>query len=255
MLVRLLVIVLLATTTFAGDLFKDWPRGMTEMLWYDINTIMPQKTTNSLEMKITKTTGDTPTFEINQNLKITNQNIDISVTEIYNGGDFQLAKTINCFQFPAELRTQLGIDSLVITGVRTGDSLDITSNSSRMAPPCKVPVDKGLVTSSGSLLTTRNMSFTVGETRTFRYINLLMLTGQIYTPLEITDSVVGDAHITVPAGTFDCYKVKNSVAGSYGYSYYSKEKGHPVIRTELIDPETSEIVMEVVLNRREQSTK
>jgi len=251
MLVRLLFISLLAASTFAGDLFDNWPAGKTETLLYNINTIKPQKTSNSLKMTVTRTTAETPEFIIEQALDIINQGVSISVTETYTGKDLQLTKTTNLFRFPPEATAQLGVDSLVITGTREGDSLDITSTLPRMVPPCKVAMDKELVTSSGSLLTTRNMEFKKGTTRTFRFVNLLVLTGQVYSPVEIIDSVAGEMQVTVPAGTFDCYKVKNTSPGGFGYSYYSKDKGHAPVRTELIDPATNEVVMEVVLTKRE----
>ncbi|UCD17950.1 MAG: hypothetical protein JSV44_03325 [Candidatus Zixiibacteriota bacterium] len=252
MFLRLLITCLLTGSALAGNIFDSWKAGDAEKLYYDLNTLKPSKTTNTLEIEFARAKEKDSGFIVSQILKIPAQTITITSTEKYTDNDLNLISSENLIRLPAAAKDRFGTDSLVIKAVREKDSVAVTSNSATLVPPCKLPLNGGLITSTGSLLATRLIDFKPGATRTYRYVNLLILTGQIYSAIEITDSVMGEVEITVPAGTFDCYKVKNTSERGTGFSYYDKGGNHIPVRTELIDQMSGEPVMEVILKKIER---
>jgi len=91
MLIRVLMLLLLASSLFAGELNDKWPPGKTEKMTYEIKILKPNEVIN------------------------------------YN----YVISSSNKFFLPPGALASLGVDTLVIEAVRKGDSLYITSNSDK----------------------------------------------------------------------------------------------------------------------------
>lgn len=250
MLKRVLFLLLLSSNLYAGELMKNWAPGKTETMTYEIKTIVPRETINYNNVVITRPADNKDIINIKQTLDISNQDIKIVSEENYSFKDLLLNSSINYFYMPPAAIEKLGTDSLIVKANRKGDTLFITTNSEKV-PPGSMPFSTDMTTTTGSQLFARNMDFTVGKSYTYSYINLLRVTGQSFQKMEVTDSVVAIEKVTTPLGTFDCYKVLNTVPGALGYTYYTTDPRHLPVLIELLYPETKEKVMSLTLQKYE----
>ena len=106
-------------------------------------------------------------------------------------------------------------------------------------------------TTVGFRLVSRNMDFKIGNVRDYEFINLLTLKDTISKAPEARDSIMGIENVRTPAGTFDCYKVKNMVSGSESYNYYTTDARHIPVKTEIIDPKSGQPTMTQILQKYE----
>lgn len=250
MLKRVLFLLLLSSNLFAGDLLNNWTPGKTETMTYEIKTIVPRETINYNNVVITRPADNKDIINVRQTLDISNQNIKIVSEETYSFKNLLLNSSINHFYMPPVAVEKLGTDSLIVKANRKGDTLFITTNSEKI-PPGSMPFSANMTTTTGSQLFARNMDFAVGKSYTYSYVNLLRLSGQSFQTMEVTDSVVSTEKITTPLGTFDCYKVMNSVPGAIGYSYYTTDSRHLPVLIELLNPSTNEQLMTLTLQKYE----
>jgi hypothetical protein len=247
----LLLISLIITQPALGALIDHWPADRIEKLTYEITTHMPKETKNSLYVEIRRTNDSLPAFVMTQHLTIPLQSLEIYSVEKYDARSLQLLSSQNHFKIPDKAKEELGLDSVLVKAQPRDDSLVVTSNSF-IAPAGRIPFSSDLITTSGALLVSRNMDFEVGRSVSYQYINLLKLGSSEIKPVNATDSVIGVQTISTPAGRFECFKVKNTVAGgTYGYSYYTKEQPHLPVRTELVDPQSGNISMSIILLKSE----
>jgi hypothetical protein len=226
--------MLIAAMTSASNLGTDWPGGKAEKLTYEIKVTQPMPMTNTLVIEISKSSGPRAVFSINQTLQIPSQNVTVKAFEKYNAADLRLISCENYFKLPAQAAEQLGTDSISIHAVPRGDSLEIISNVS-IIPSQTVAVPRDIVTSVGASLFMRGIDFKIGNSVKFNEIDLISLMSQNFTPAIQEDSVIGEIAVTVPAGTFDCFKTKNVLGAMFGYGYYTKDKNHIPIMLEIID--------------------
>ncbi|PKK83927.1 MAG: hypothetical protein CVT49_05745 [candidate division Zixibacteria bacterium HGW-Zixibacteria-1] len=250
MLIRVIFLLFLASNLFAGDLVDNWTPGKTEKMTYEIKTIVPKETINYNNVVISRPADNKDILNIKQTLDISNQSIKIVSEENYSFKDLRLISSINHFFMPPMAIERLGTDSLIVKATRKGDSLFITTNSDKV-PPGSMPFIGEMTTTTGSQLFVRNMNFTVGKSYKYGYINLLRITGQSFQIMEVIDSVISQEKITTPMGTYDCYKVLNTVPGALGYSYYTTDARHIPVLIELLNPETKEQVMTLTLQKYE----
>ncbi len=61
----------------------------------------------------------------------------------------------------------------------------------------------------------------------------------------------GSEAVTVPAGTFKCFKVKNSVGQRLGYTYLTAEKHRLPVIIEVVDPANGAKLAKVELTKVE----
>jgi hypothetical protein len=130
------------------------------------------------------------------------------------------------------------------------DTLMVTANAD-IIQTGKIPIEGDYITGTGTQLLSRNMDFTTGSTSKYTFFNLLKLGEKPYMPVQATDSIVGKEEVETPAGTFECYKVKNIVPGIIGYSYYTTDNRHIKVKTELIDPQSGKVSMTHILQKYE----
>ncbi len=251
MLIRTLIaFILLAVSVTAGDIAKVWPKGTTEKLTYNINVYTPKKVTNSLMVTITRLDTAGVVFETEQVIKIIEQDIKMASIERFEGEDLILVESENYYKFSPEIAQARGVDSIFIRAFKDGDSLRIRSNYTG-AVPGAMPYYDGLTTTTGSLLTSRNKNFTPGYRNELAFVNLLLMTGKPYEAYPAADSVMGLVTVTVPAGTFECHKVRNDAINAFGYTYFTKDGLHTPVKTEMLDFETGEPVTELILVKKE----
>ncbi|MEW5925610.1 MAG: hypothetical protein AB1746_16630 [Candidatus Zixiibacteriota bacterium] len=250
MLKRVLFLLFLTSNLFAGDLLDNWAPGKTETMTYEIKTIVPRETINYNNVVITRPADNKDILSVKQTLDISNQGIKIVSEEIYAFKDLRLSSSVNHFFMPPVAVEKLGTDSLIVKANRKGDTLFITTNSDKV-PPGSMPFTNNMTTTTGSQLFARNMDFTIGKNHKYSYVNLLRVSGQSFQMMEVTDSIVSIEKITTPLGTFDCYKVLNTVPGALGYSYYTTDSRHLPVLVELLYPETKEKVMTLTLQKYE----
>lgn len=250
MLYRLIIILFLVTSVYAGDIYKNWPPGRTEKLTYEIKTVRPRETTSYSYLDITRDTIDKEIFIVKQTIDIPGQKVKIVSEEKYKGSGFRLLSSENYFLFPPEAKDRMGADSLHVSAVLEGDTLDIKSSGSA-AVSGKLYFPESSVSSAGSMLKSRNLDFTIGNYVDYKFVNLIQLTGQFYELADVRDSVVGETEVETPAGTFECYRVKNIVTGSVGYSYYDKNEYNIPVKTELVYERTGNPLMTLTLIKYE----
>lgn len=253
MIARMIIVFcLLAVSAQAGDLTKNWSIGHSETLTFDINVYSPKKVTNTLTVTFTRQENNEgkPVFSLDQKIEVHDQEITLLSKEIYEGNDLEFVMSRNTIMYPQELTEKMGTDSLSIWADVRDDSLQVRSDHTA-APPTSMPVYDGLITTAGSLLTSRSKNFTPGSRNEFAFVNLLLLTGKPFQAYPAADSVIGLDTITVPAGTFECYKVRNDVSGAYGYSYFATDSLYTPIKTEMLNINTGETITELVLTKKE----
>jgi len=240
----LILSLILCMSVQAIDLAEKWPDGKTEKISYDLVTYKPQQTSNSIDVELSYDNKKN-IFTYHQVLTITAQNIQMESVEKYKGDDLKFISSVNNINLPPRILEELGADSLVIQAHSDGDSIVIHNN---LDPANKVAYDHpaGFTTSVGSLLATRGMDFKPDRTFEYTFINLLAPSQGKYPAIESTDSVIQIETVTVPAGTYECYKVQNKTSGSTGFSFYAKELRNLPVNTKLIDSEGS-VVMELKL--------
>jgi len=250
MLIRVLMLLLLASSLFAGELNDKWPPGKTEKMTYEIKILKPNEVINYNYVEITRSNDGKNIFHVRQTLEMPIQSIKIISEEKYSAGDLNLISSSNKFFLPPGALASLGVDTLVIEAVRKGDSLYITSNSDK-GPSETLALESGVMTSAGSHLAIRDMNLETGRVYKYSYINLLRFTGKSYQIQDVTDSVLNIEKITTPIGTFDCYKVRNRIPGAVGFSYYTADYKHIPLLIELLDPESNETIMTLTLQEYE----
>lgn len=250
MLYRLIIILFLSASTFAGDIYKDWPPGRTERLAYEIKTVRPEETTSYSYLDITRDSIDKDIFTVKQSIDIPGQKVKIVSREKYRGPEFRLMSSENYFLLPPEAKEKMGTDSLHVSAVADGDTLDIKSNGSVVVPG-KLYFPEGSVSSAGSMLKSRSLDFAISNFTDYKFVNLIQLTGQFYELVDVRDSVVGEVDIVTPVGEFECYRVKNIVPGAVGYSYYDKKKYNVPVKTELVYERTGNVLMSLTLIKYE----
>lgn len=251
MLIRTMIVLFaLSASVMAGDLAKIWPKGTTEKLTYNINAYTPKKVTNSLTVTVSRLDTAGVVFTSEQLIYVIDQDIKMGSIERFEGDDLIMTKSENYYKFNPEMAQARGVDSIFIRAYKDGDSLKIRSNYTG-AVPGTMPYYDGLTSTTGSLLTSRNKNFTPGYRNEFAFINLLLMTGKPYEAYPAADSVIGVVTLTVPAGTFECYKVRNDAINAYGYTYFMKDGLHTPVKTELLDINTGETISELVLMKKE----
>lgn len=230
MLIRLACLLLLAFTAVAGDFLTAWPDGKSEKLYYEVTTYVPAEMKASTTIEITKSGGDNPVFSVNQIFNIPMQQITINSQEKYNGNSLRFASSENLLKFPEQAKAQLGTDTVRLSAVARGDSVEISSNVPRYAPPGKIPMSDNLTTGVGSILAARDFDFKLGAVKKYREVDLLTFNGMPFDAVEDIDSVAAEQEITVAAGTFACYKLVSSDPSAIAYTYFSKDERHlPVL--------------------------
>jgi len=250
MLLRLALLMLLALSATAGDFFASWPAGKAEKLSYEMTIFVPSEMKTATSVEITKMAKPDSVFIIKQSFDIPSQQVEIKSTEKYRISDMRFISSDNMFKFPPEAKAQLGTDTILIKAQAVGDSIDITSNSP-LAPSGRVPSYADLTTSIGAILTSRNYDFKSGNLRKYHQIDFLNFTGQPFSVDAKTDSVAEEESITVPAGTFNCYKTMRSMGEQVGYTYYAKEKNNLPVMLEVSNSATKTPLTRIVLTKVE----
>jgi hypothetical protein len=183
-------------------------------------------------------------------MELQKQSVTIITTEKYSGDNLRIISSMNYIDLPPGGEKKFGTDSVVIKARRVNEYLEISSNT-KLMPLSNIPYTENLMTTAGALFVTRNMDFKIGNTIKHKFVNLLKATGTIPDVPEVIDSVINIEKITVPAGTFNCYKVMNMVSGIMSFTYYTTDKKHIPVKTELIDPESGKFTMTLVLQKYE----
>ncbi len=250
MIIRMLMVLILATAVNASEFIDNWEPGKVEKLSYEIRTFQPSETVSHTDLKITRTEDKAPIFIVEQKLMIPDQSIEMYSTETYGGEVLQIVSSENSFKLPDKAAEQLEVDTLVVKAKADLGKLTINFNSRRL-PRSILPLTAPLTTTVGFRLVSRNMDFKIGNTRDYEFINLLTLIDTISKAPEARDSIVGIENVRTPAGTFDCYKVKNMVTGSESYNYYTTDARHIPVKTEIIDPKSGQPTMTLILQKYE----
>ncbi len=250
MILRLGFLMLLALSAAAGDFFAGWPAGKTEKLSYELTIFVPSEMKTSTNVEITKMAKPDSVFVVRQIFDLPAQKIQINSTEKYRISDMKFISSENTFYFPPEAKAQLGTDTILISGRSVNDSIEVTSNTP-LAPAGKVSNPNDLTTSIGALLTGRNFDFKPGAVRKYHQIDFLNFTGQPFTVEARSDSIIGEDNVTVPAGTFKCFKTVRSMGEQIGYTYYAKEKGNLPVMLEVINLASGKPLTKIVLTKYE----
>lgn len=254
MLKLLPIFLFLFSTAVAGRFVNDWPTGQVEKLSYEIKTFQPRETTNSLDVEISKSNDKEAVFTLNQKLGMPDQKITIRSIEKYVGEKLTFESSENYIELPAGAVEKFGTDSVFIKAKRAGDLIELSSNS-KLVKQSSLPYYKDFFTTTGATFVGRNIDFNVGWAFRHHYANLLAQTGFDIKIMAVVDSVTGIANVSTPAGDFRCYKVKSTVEQTVSYTYYSTDKRHIPVKTELIDPRSGEVVMSVTLQKYETTIK
>lgn len=250
MFARLSLLFLLSSAAVAGEFIDNWPSGKTEKLSYEIRTFLPRETENYVHIEITRDSIQSNNFTVRQTLEMPGRSLTIKSLEEYSSDTLRLISSRKHFQLPPKVREKLKTDSLIIEAVPFHDSITISS-SAMIAQTGAMPFPDRCVTSTGSQLILRDMNFKIGGTSEYSFINLLKFGERTFKVVPVVDSVTGKEVVTTPAGTFECFKVKNMVPGAMSYSYYSTDRRHIPVRIELIDPKTGEISRTHVMQKYE----
>ncbi len=248
MIIRMLLILILATAVNAGEFIDDWEPDKIEKLTYEIRTFQPSETVNYSDLEITRIKDKEPTFIVKQVLRIPSQAILIQSTETYAGENLQIVSSENSIKLPEQAAKKLEVDTLVIKARADKGELTISFNSHRL-PRSVIPLTGPLTTTVGFRLVSRNMDFKIGNTFDYEFINLLTLADTISKAPKARDSIVGIEKIQTPVGSFECYKVKNMVSGSISYNYYTTDTRHIPVKTEIIDPRSGKLTMTLTLQK------
>lgn len=233
MIIRLIILLLMASSAIAGDLLENWPPGQTEKMSYEIRTFKPRETVSYRYIEITRSKTDSAIFTIKHTMELPDQDITIISLEKYRGEDFYFLESDNYFLFPESAKEKFGTDSLHIRAIRKGDSLKIKASGSPGVTGV-ISFPEGTTSNIGSLLLSRNMDFKVGNFNDINYVNIIKLSGQIPEIAKVRDSVIDVIEVFTPAGTFECYKVKNIVPETHGYTFYDKNNRHVMVKTEIV---------------------
>jgi hypothetical protein len=251
MFIRLACILLLALSAVAGDFLARWPDGKTEKLYFEVTTFVPVEMKASTSMEITKSGGAQPTFTINQIFDIPAQQIKIKSVEKYRGNGLRFESANNSFKFPEEAKTQLGTDTVHLTAIAVGDSIEINSNAPKLAPAGKIAHTENLSTSVGAILASRDFDFKIGAVKKYNEVDFLTFNGMPFHPTEDIDSVMGEQEITVPAGTFACYKLISQDPLAISYTYFTKDERRMPVMLEIYRAADTLQVVKMVLQKYE----
>ncbi|UCD95320.1 MAG: hypothetical protein JSU69_04520 [Candidatus Zixiibacteriota bacterium] len=250
MIYRLLFLIFLGTAAVAGEFLDNWPPGKTEKLTYELKTLIPRETISYNHVEIVRSKDNQDIFIISQSLEIPHQSIRMVSIEKYDRRNIRLISSENHLKFPPQMKQRYGADSIVVKARTVGDSLKIVS-SVEAIPSTTIPFPDDMITSTGSQLLARSMEFKTGGTLTYSYINLLILFDSQPVPQEVTDSVLDKESVSIALGTYECYKVKNTVPGSVGYSYYTADERRIPIKIVLMDPQGQKPSMTMILQKYE----
>ena len=250
MIFRVLFLILLGTAAVAGEFLDNWPPGKTEKLTYELKTLMPGETTSYNHVEIVRSKDNQDIFIVTQNLDMPHQSVRMVSIEKYDRRNIRLISSENHLKFPPPAKQKYGTDSIVVKATTDGDSLKIVASVDAI-PSTTIPFPDNTITSTGSQLMARSMEFKTGGTLTYSYVNLLILFDSQPVPQEVTDSVLARESVSIPLGEFECYKVRNTVPGSVGYSYYTADERHIPIKIVLMDPQGQEPFMIMTLQKHE----
>jgi hypothetical protein len=250
MIYRLLILIILGTIASAGEFLDTWPPGKAEKLTYEIKTYIPRETVSTNHVDIVRPEDNKDILVITQNLEIPHQSIRMTSIERYDCRNIRLISSENHLKFPPQAKERFGTDSVIVRAKTVGDSLQIASNVDAV-PSMTIPFPDDMITSTGSQLVARNMKFETGSSLRYSFINLLILFDSTPVPQEVTDSVLGKETVSIPLGTYECYKVKNTVPGGIGYSYYTTDERHIPIKIVLMDPREMKPSMTLILQKHE----
>lgn len=251
MFIRLACIMLLALSAAAGDFLAAWPDGKSEKLYYEVTTYVPVEMKASTTVEISKSGGAIPVFSVNQTFDIPMQQININSQEKYNGNNLRFASSENLLKFPEQAKAQLGTDTVRLSAVARGDSVDISSNVPRYAPPGKIPMSDNLTTSVGTILAARDFDFRLGAVKKYNEVDLLTFNGRPFNAVEDIDSVAAEQDITVAAGTFSCYQLVSSGPTAISYTYFSKDERHLPVLFEIFRADDTMKVVRMELQKFE----
>ena len=245
MLIRLIILLLLSANLFAGDLVKNWPVGKKVTYDYNIKTYQPKETNNHSTLTVTKKADSL--LVINQSIEIKAQSVIINSAEQYIGSDHKFKSSDNEIIIPNTHGQEIGHDTIMVTANDMGNGkIKIVGNRNDIIT--SYINNENLLTGTGALLYTRNMNFTVGSSATYNFVNFYQVAKEKeFHTIQVKDSVVGIENVTTSLGSFECYKVKNIVPGGFGYTYYSNDENHLMIKSELMHPETGEPMSTVTL--------
>ncbi|MFH2035910.1 MAG: hypothetical protein ABIJ45_05865, partial [Candidatus Zixiibacteriota bacterium] len=226
MIYRLIFFICLAGNLWAGDFYANWKPGHTEQLKYEIKTFQPKETISYQYLEIMRDADNKEILHINQVLDMPASSITIKSEEKYNISDLRLIESLNYFKFPPSAVERMGTDSVALKAFTKDDSLVIATRSTKLAVPGTIFFPSGSVTNTASSTLARDIDFKIGQTRYYKFINLLKLTGKAYQLTEASDSVIAIMEIDTPLGRKECFQVKNIVQGGYGYTYYMNDNRH-----------------------------
>jgi len=229
MIRRILILFLIPAVIFAGDYFVGLAPGESEIMHFQLVTFQPgySKADNEL---IVQVTGETrPLLILTQTIDMKDQKTRIVTVEKYVAKTFELLESKTLLQFPPEAVESIGAESLEITARPDNGNLIIRSNFSSI-PPAEVKMGKDLYTGIGSMILARRRNFELNKAYRYRQINLVNISGEPFTPVDVVDSVVSvDEYVSTPLGEYECYKVLKILPDLAAYTYYSKEDMIPVL--------------------------
>jgi len=247
MLLRLMFILILASSLSAGELTDNWDSGKGESYEYQIFSYQPSEVENRSLLSINRSKSDPDVFDIFQEVKVLRQNVSFISMERYQADNLELVSSLNLIlNFNQEADGSLLTDTIKIDAKAENGYLNVTCSKPDITPQ-KVKTDS-LLTSIGTFFKMRDHDFKIGESRKYYSLNFLVIYGnQPLTPYQVVDSVIGIEKVTTLAGDFECYKVKNSVAGSYGYTYYAKDHMNLPVLVELFNPGDDKLIQKIAL--------
>ena len=248
---RLACIMLLAVSAVAGDFLTQWPDGKTEKLTYEVTTFIPAEMKASTSVEITKSGGAQPFFTITQFFNIPMQRIQITSREKYRGNDFRFESADNLLIFPPEAKAQLGTDTVRLNAIVKNDTVEITSNLPRFAPSGKIPYTDNLTTSVGSIMASRDFDFRLGSIKNYNEVDFLSFNGMPFQASEDIDSVMGEQEVTIPAGTFPCFKLISQDPQAISYTYFTKDSRHIPVLLEIFRASDTVQVVKMILQKYE----
>jgi len=240
MIFRLLFLLFLclASSISAGDFFEKWKPGQTEELKYEIKTFLPKVTTSYQNVKITRDTENENIINVYLKLDIPSTSTIIRSMEKYNISDLKLVESLNYFKLPPGSKESIGTDSIAHKAFPEGDSLIIAARDNKMVVPGKIYFPSNTVTTTSSTVLSRAGDFAIGQSRSYKFINLLKITGKQFELADITDSITAIVEVDTPLGKMECYQIMNIVAGGFGYTYFTTDERHLPVKVELMDPES-----------------
>ncbi len=226
---KLLILVLLPAVLLAGDYFVGLKPGESEIMHFQLVTFQPGYSKADNELIVQLTDEPSPTLILTQTIDMTDQKTRIVTVEKYVAETYELLESKTLLQFPPEAVEKIGAESLEITARPKNGNLEIKSNFTSI-PPAEVKMDNDLYTGIGSMILARRRKFELNKAYRYRQINLVNISGEPFTPVDVVDSVVSDdEYVSTPLGDYECYKVLKILPNLAAYTYYSKDNMIPVL--------------------------